>query len=182
MASQFRRSLILSWFAEQAKMNLHVVLADLDCAEHQRDIVAMTDVYARDPMGAGGPLPEGVLAELIPALKRHPTTLIFLAYDGGEAIGIATCFVSFSTFSAKQMINIHDLAVAPERRGAGVGKAILAAVEEEGRRRGFAKLTLEVHERNERAMRAYESFGFRHSGQGTPIGGALFFSKTIAST
>jgi len=70
---------------------IDVVEADLSVTNHQRDVAALTDAYARDPMGNGAPLAPEVLDRLIPALRAHPTTLVFLAYDGAEAVGIATC-------------------------------------------------------------------------------------------
>jgi hypothetical protein len=96
--------------------SLQIVEADLSREAHQCDVVAMIDAYARDPMGNDGPLPEDVYARLVDGLRSHPTTLIYLAYLSGDAVGIATCFVGFSTFYAKPLINIHDLGVvAPFR-------------------------------------------------------------------
>src|SRR5689334_11963100 len=96
---------------------LRIVEADLDRAEHQQAVLELTSAYAADPMGSGEPLPEEVRAALVPGLRDHPTTLIFLAYEGETPIGIATCFRSFSTFYARGVINIHDLAVLREWRG-----------------------------------------------------------------
>lgn len=88
-----------------------IVKADLDRPEHQSAIVALTAAYALDVMGNGGPLPADVLERLVPGLKAHPTTVILLAYVDGAAVGIATCFLGFSTFAARPLVNIHDLAV-----------------------------------------------------------------------
>src|SRR5438093_4884598 len=101
----------------QMKEIAEIVEADLNRAEHQNDVLALTAAYALDPMGNGGPLSTESLERLIPGLKSHPTTLIFLAYVEGKAVGIATCFRGFSTFRARPLIIIHDLAVRPEHRG-----------------------------------------------------------------
>lgn len=154
-------------------------LADLENPDHQRDIVALTEAYACDPMGNGRSLGSEVLAELIPSLRRHPATMVFLAYSGLTAVGIATCLLGFSTFAAKPLINIHDLAVLPAYRGRGIGRSLLAAVERAARERGCVKLTLEVNVNNGRAKRTYEQFGFRHAGADTPAGGQLFFYKPL---
>jgi GNAT superfamily N-acetyltransferase len=156
-----------------------VVEADLDRAEHQRAIVALTNAYAADAMGNGERLPRDVLDRLVPGLRAHPTTLVFLCYLDGEAVGIATCFLGFSTFAARSLINVHDLAVLPTHRGRGVGRALLAAVERAARARGCVKVTLEVLENNHRARRVYEAAGF---GQGTyteGTGGSLFYWKRL---
>ena len=156
-----------------------VVLADLERDDHQHAVRQMTAAYALDAMGNGGPLPEAVLEELIPGLRAHPTTLVFLAFNGGRAVGIATCFLGFSTFAARPLINIHDLAVLPECRGWGIGRQLLAAVEAEGRRRGCVKLTLEVQTSNHRARRVYEAAGFAHATYGEDTGGQLFYAKSL---
>jgi GNAT superfamily N-acetyltransferase len=134
--------------------------ANLSDAAHQRDVLALTAAYARDPMGNGAPLPQETLERLIIGLQSHPTTLIFLAHDRDRSIGIATCFRGFSTFAARPLINIHDLAVLPEYRGRGVGRRLLEAVEQKARELGCCKITLEVLQHNERARRVYAQFGF----------------------
>jgi ribosomal protein S18 acetylase RimI-like enzyme len=68
--------------------------------------------------------------------------------------------VGFSTFAARLLINIHDLAVIPEYRGRGIGRLLLEAVEAKGHELGCCKLTLEVREDNQRAQRLYDKFGF----------------------
>ena len=156
-----------------------VVEADLARPEHQRDVVAMTAAYALDAMGNGGPLPPDVLERLIPGLREHLTTIIFLAYVEGRAVGIATCFLGFSTFTARPLINIHDLAVLAEYRGRGVGRALMGAVERKARERGCSKVTLEVQENNTRARRLYEAAGFAQAVYGETTGGSLFYTKPL---
>lgn len=159
-------------------MGLEIVEADLERPEHQQDVLALTQAYARDPMGNGGPLPPEVAERLIPGLRDHPTTLIFLAYLDGKAAGIATCFRGFSTFYAQPTINLHDVAVLPEHRGAGIGRRLLEAVAARGRALGCCKLTLEVQEHNTRARRLYESFGFRQAVYVESAGGGLYYTRT----
>ncbi len=156
-----------------------IVEANLDDAAHARDVVAMTAAYACDVMGNGAPLAADALERLVPALRAHPATLIFLAYVGDEAVGIATCFLGLSTFSARPLVNVHDLAVVPEHRGRGVGRALLAAVEAGARARGCVKVTLEVGEQNARARQVYEAAGFAQALAGVEAGAALFFAKTL---
>lgn len=158
---------------------LTVTQADLSLPQHQRDILAMTAAYAHDAMGNGGPLPAEVMERLIQGLREHPTTIVFLAHLGEQAVGIATCFVGFSTFAARPLINIHDLAVRAEHRGVGVGRALLQAVEQTARERGCAKLTLEVQENNTRARHIYESAGFAQAVYGDSTGGSLFYAKVL---
>jgi ribosomal protein S18 acetylase RimI-like enzyme len=156
-----------------------IVEADLANPKHQREVLAMTAAYALDPMGNGGPLAGDVVARLIPGLREHPTTLIFLAYVGEQAVGIATCFYGFSTFAARPLINIHDLAVLPGHRGRGIGRALLEAVERKARERGCSKITLEVQENNLTARQIYKAAGFAQGAYGDATGGSLFYWKTL---
>jgi GNAT superfamily N-acetyltransferase len=159
-----------------------VVEADLADPAHQRDVVAMTAAYAEDAMGNGGPLPPDVLERLVPALRAHPTTVVLLAYVDGRAAGIATCFLGFSTFAARPLLNVHDLSVVREHRGRGVGRALLEAAERSARARGCVKLTLEVQDGNARARRVYEAAGFAQAHAGASAGGALFYAKPLRAS
>jgi ribosomal protein S18 acetylase RimI-like enzyme len=156
-----------------------IVEADLADAAHARDVVAMTAAYAEDVMADGRALPAEVLGRLVPALREHPTTVVLLAYVAGRAVGIATCFLGFTTFAARPLLNIHDLAVLPEHRGRGVARALLGEAERAARRRGCVKLTLEVGETNGRARRVYEAAGFAQAHAGQEAGDALFYARRL---
>ena len=137
-----------------------VIEADLNDYHHQTAIVQLINAYARDPMGDGRDLPPAVRDRLIPGLRQHPTALVLLAFDEAIPVGVAVCFVGFSTFAARPLMNIHDLAVISESRGRGIGRLLLEGVEAKGRELGCCKLTLEVRDDNYRAQRLYQRFGF----------------------
>ena len=160
---------------------VEVIEADLERSEHQVAILELLDAYSRDPMGNGSPLPAEVRRELIRGLRDHPTTLVLLAYVDDAPAGLAVCFRGFSTFAARPLINIHDLAVVPEHRGRGVGRMLLDAVADKGRALGCCKLTLEVLEHNDRARRVYDAAGFRQAVYRPEVGGALFMTKPLAT-
>jgi ribosomal protein S18 acetylase RimI-like enzyme len=144
-----------------AEPMIHTRLADLNSAADADAITRVLDSYASDPRGGGSPLPADVKARLIPGLKEHPATRAWLAFDAQEAIGLCVGFIGFSTFAARPLLNIHDLAVVPGRRGSGVGRALLTAAETYAGESGFCKLTLEVQDDNTPARTLYERFGFR---------------------
>lgn len=158
---------------------VEIVEADLDCAAHQQAVVELLDAYAADPMGNGAPLSAEVRRDLIPGLRRHPTTLIFLAWMDRRAVGIAVCFLGFSTFHARSLVNIHDLAVLPDCRGRQIGRRLLEAVADKARQLGCCKLTLEVQENNHRARCVYEAAGFAQAQYHESAGGSLFYSKPL---
>jgi ribosomal protein S18 acetylase RimI-like enzyme len=134
--------------------------ADLADAADAAAVVDLVNAYASDPIGGGEPLPSEVRSRLVPGLRAHPTTLVLLACHGDRPVGIAVCFFGFSTFQARPLLNVHDLAILPEWRGRGVGRALLAAAEERACARGCGKLTLEVQDENARARALYAGFGF----------------------
>ena len=160
-------------------MPIEIVEADLSRTEHQHAVVELVDAYAMDPMGNGGPLSADVRRALIPGLQQHSTTVIFLAYQGDKAIGIAVCFLGFSTFAARPLINVHDLAVLPSHRGQGTCRRLLEEVERKARAMDCCKLTLEVLENNHRARQVYEAAGFAQAVYEEAAGGALFLSKPL---
>jgi GNAT superfamily N-acetyltransferase len=160
-------------------LKIEIVEADLNRPEHQHAVLELTDAYARDPMGNGKPLSADVRRALIPGLRQHPTTVILLAYRRSNAIGIANCFIGFSTFAARPLINISDLAVLPDHREQGIGRLLLEAVERKAREIGCCKLTIEVQENNHRARHVYEAIGFSQAVYVEAAGGALFLSKPL---
>ena len=100
---------------------------------------------------------------LIPALIAHPSKLIFLAFQDEEAVGLALCFIGFSSFQARPLVNIHDLAVLPSHRGQGIGHRLIDAVAVRGREMGCCKMTLEVRPDNEPGLALYKKARFNRS-------------------
>ena len=162
-----------------ASSPIRIIEADLSLPAHQEAVLAMVDAYSGDAMGDGKPLDPDVRAQLIPGLRKHPTTLIFLAFDGDQPIGAAVCFIGFSTFVAKPLINIHDFVVLPTSRGKGIGRQLLEAVETKAKQLGCCKLTLEVMDKNHQAVRMYLAAGFVRYALQEEAGAAIFMSKPL---
>ena len=157
---------------------LTLTLADYRSQRDAADVVALLDAYARDPMGGGAPLSDAVKARLPGDLAANPQAFSVLARLDGAAVGLANCFLGYSTFAAAPLVNIHDLAVLPGHRGAGIGKALLAAVEAEALKRGACKITLEVLSGNPaRNLYAREGYGDYQLDPAT--GHALFWQKRL---
>ena len=144
-------------------MSVHVREADFDDERDASGFIAVLDSYASSAVGGGQALSRDVRDRVVPMLRAHPTSLVLLALVDDERVGIAVCFFGLSTFRARPLLNIHDLAVLPEYQGKGVGPALLEAVEERARREGCCKLTLEVLDDNTRARAVYRRFGFEDS-------------------
>lgn len=108
-------------------MQIEVVKADFGNDVHRLGIVEVLDSYASDPVGGGQPLTADVRTRLVPLLRDHPSTLVLLALAEARVVGIAVCFLNLSTFRARPVLHVGDLAVLRELRGKGVGRALLAS-------------------------------------------------------
>ncbi|WP_084637516.1 GNAT family N-acetyltransferase [Paludibacterium yongneupense] len=139
-----------------------LVVRELDLSDpaEQRLLVELTDLYARDAMGAGRGLEQEVKLKLGAAVARHPTTFAYVAEEDGIPLGHALCFLGFSSFYAQTTVNIHDLSVVAGARGKGIGHLLLQAVESAARKHDCAKLLLEVRDDNAIARHLYSSAGF----------------------
>jgi GNAT superfamily N-acetyltransferase len=156
-----------------------VLEADLSRRDHQEATLNLLNAYAMDPMGDGRPLSETARCNLIPGLRQHPTTLVFLAYRAAEPAGLAICFRGFSTFAARPLVNISDYYVVPFHRGTGIGRRLLEAIEECARSLGCCRLTLEVQEHNHHAQHVYVAAGFSRAVHVPAAGGTLYLSKPL---
>jgi ribosomal protein S18 acetylase RimI-like enzyme len=134
--------------------------ANLNEPHDARAVIEVLDSYASDPRGGSQPLAADVRQRLIAMLRQH-SALVLLAFDSDVAVGLAIGLWGMSSFRARALLNIHDLAVIPGHRGKGVGRALLAAAEARARDRDCCKLTLEVQDDNAPARLLYERFGFR---------------------
>jgi GNAT superfamily N-acetyltransferase len=143
------------------------------------DLVALLDEYARDPMGGGAPLSAAARERIVPGLAATAGAFSLIARLEGEAAGLANCFTAYSTFAGAPLVNIHDIAVAPDHRGRGIGRALVTAVEAEARARGACKVTLEVLSGNQRAKALYVALGYGDYQLDPEAGHALFWQKKL---
>lgn len=164
---------------EHSAPHLTVEAADYSDPLHAADVVLLTDAYARDPMGGGKPLPRDVCDRLVAGLAATPGAFSLIARVDGRPAGIANCMTGFSTFAARPLVNVHDVGVLPEYRGRGVGRALLAAIEEEAEQRGACKVTLEVLEGNRPAKQLYADLGYANYALDEATGTAQFWEKKL---
>ncbi|MDX1706472.1 GNAT family N-acetyltransferase [Pseudidiomarina sp.] len=158
---------------------LEITLADYHNPRHRQAVVAMLDDYSRDPMGGGTALPEATRQNLVDEMAKREHVFSLLAFVDDEAVGLANCVEGFSTFAAKPVMNIHDIAVTKAFRGQGIAKRLLEEVATLAQFRGCCKLTLEVLQGNEPAKIAYEKFGFAPYQLDEAMGKAEFWQKSL---
>jgi ribosomal protein S18 acetylase RimI-like enzyme len=160
-------------------MNIEIIKADYVNKKHAKEIAALMNSYATDPMGGGKPLPEEVKNNLAQELSKLPYAFSVISYVDNVAAGLVTCFELFSTFSCKPLINIHDVIVLKEYRGNGLSHKMLRKVEEIAISKGCCKLTLEVLEGNKVAQSSYKKQGFSGYELAPKMGKALFWQKIL---
>jgi len=158
---------------------LTVSLADYADPQDGADLLALLDAYARDPMGGGEALSDHVRANLLADLAANPRAFSLIARLDEAPVGLANCFVGYSTFAAAPLVNIHDMAVMPGHRGHGIGRALMQAVEAEALKRGACKITLEVLSGNAAARHLYAQCGYGDYQLDPAAGSALFWQKRL---
>lgn len=88
----------------------------------------------------------------------NPRTLYLAAEYEGQVVG--ECGVHFACGEGE----ITNVAVLPQFRACGIGKALLAELLRQGEALGIREFTLEVRAGNTPAIGLYEQFGFRTEG------------------
>jgi len=154
-------------------------IADLTKTAHTSALVELLNCYALDPMGGGEALSDFTKENLAKEIQKRSDTTVILAFDGDKPAGLINCIEGFSTFSAKPLLNIHDVYVATEYRGKGVAIMLLQEAETLAKTTGCCKITLEVLEGNKPAQSAYLKQGFDGYELDPIMGRAMFWQKKL---
>jgi GNAT superfamily N-acetyltransferase len=96
---------------------------------------------------------------------ERPAAEALIAERGGEAVGYALFFPTFSSFLASEGIWLEDLFVRLPHRGVGVGRALLSAVASRVRERGGERLEWAALDWNEPALGFYRRLGASTMGE-----------------
>jgi GNAT superfamily N-acetyltransferase len=91
----------------------------------------------------------------------HPAAYALIAEDdgSGETVGYALWFPRFSTWTGTRGMHLEDLYVRPRARGAGHGRALLAALAALCERSGYERVEWWVLAWNEPTIEFYKSLG-----------------------
>ena len=90
---------------------------------------------------------------------RRPYFETIICRKGGQPVGFALYFFTYSTFLAKPSLYLEDLFVVPEERGNGAGKALLKALARIAVRRGCGRMEWAVLDWNRPAIGFYRRLG-----------------------
>jgi len=89
------------------------------------------------------------------------TRTSLIARIGGNPVGFAIWFSTYSTFLSKPGIYLEDLFVRPDWRGKGIGRALLRQLARIAVERGYGRIEWSVLDWNETAIRFYRSISAR---------------------
>jgi ribosomal protein S18 acetylase RimI-like enzyme len=141
-------------------MELSILQVDLQNPLHCDQVIKLLNDYMNDPMGNNRPMEKELAPKIITGLKLHSGFLGFFVLAGDQFAGLANCNVTFSTFQAKPLINIHDFIIAPEFRKVGAGGFLIQGILDYAVGNGFCRVNLEVREDNYPAKSLYKKMDF----------------------
>lgn len=87
----------------------------------------------------------------------------YVAVAGEHIVGWCDVFAHWAY--ALKHVGTLGMGIQAEFRGQGIGRALLVRTLEHALKNGIYRVTLEAREDNHRAIRLYESVGFRHEGR-----------------
>ena len=129
------------------------------------------------------------LAKLHQRSLAERERVVLVAERDGEVVGMAH-IVPSGAANATHRAEVQRVAVAAAARGAGVGRQLMRAVEEEARRRELTLLWLTTHDGSD-ATAFYESVGYTKLGvmpgysrrpDGTLSPGAFYYRELPETT
>ncbi len=115
---------------------------------------------------------EEALAERMAELMAAGDTSVLLTEPGHD--GIAVLRFRPAIWSSGLECYLAELYVVPERRGQGLGRALMEVSIDHARSRGADYMDLGTSEDDVAARRLYESLGFTNT-EGTPSGPVMLF-------
>ena len=113
----------------------------------------------------GYPVPAARVARRIERLRASEADKLLVAEVGDAVIGLVLVHVSLGVEDDRPAAKLGALVVDEAHRRRGIGEALVAAAEDEARRRGCRLLFLTSAERRRDAHAFYLRLGFRETGR-----------------
>ena len=93
-------------------------------------------------------------------LERPELGFVWVAYDENGVAGISVVCYAISTSLGTLVAKLDDVSVKADRRGHGVGSAMIEQLKIEVRKQSVMRIDVAVHRDNPEAKRFYEKLGF----------------------
>ena len=101
-----------------------------------------------------------LLHDALTGVLLHSAILVAELSPGGERAGYVFATTRHDYFTRAAHAHVEIIAVEPAAEGRGVARALMDAIEQWARRRGYRLATLNVFDRNARARALYDSLGY----------------------
>ena len=93
-------------------------------------------------------------------LEQPELGFVWIAYDHDEVAGICVVCYAISTSMGAVVAKLDDVSVKRDRRGQGIGTALLEQLKDQLRKESVTRIDVAVHVDNPEARRFYEALGF----------------------
>jgi ribosomal protein S18 acetylase RimI-like enzyme len=93
-------------------------------------------------------------------LERPELGFVWMAHDDNRAAAVCVICYAISTSMGSVVAKLDDVSVKPDRRGKGIGTALLEQLKEQLRKESVTRIDVAVHVDNPEARRFYENLGF----------------------
>ena len=101
-----------------------------------------------------------ILLDAIHGRTEHAAILVAELSPGGERAGYVFATTKHDYFTRAAHAHVEIIAVTPEAERRGVARALMDAIEQWAKRRGYRHVTLNVFDQNARAKALYDSLGY----------------------
>jgi len=137
------------------------------------DVPAILELLDNDEISRSRVVPEATDADFwkaFEAIDADPRNELIVADDGGEIVG--TCQLTFTpslSRRATERMTIEAVRVRADRRGAGLGRAMMLWALDVARERGCGLVQLTTDKRRTDAQRFYAGLGFTATHEGMKL-------------
>jgi GNAT superfamily N-acetyltransferase len=132
------------------------------------DVAAIAAMFAQDPLGGHGdsadPADLPLYLAAFDRIAASPNDTLYVAVLEGEVVGtFQTTLITSLTGKGASNLTVEAVHTRADRRGAGIGEAMLRHAIEEGRTRGVRLVQLMSNASRKDAHRFYQRLGFSQS-------------------
>ena len=93
-------------------------------------------------------------------LERPELGFVWLVFDEQGVAGSCVVCYAISTSMGAVVAKLDDVSVKPDRRGKGMGTALIECLKDQLRKESVTRIDVAVHMDNPEARRFYEKLGF----------------------
>ena len=93
-------------------------------------------------------------------LEQPELGFVWLAYDEGAVGGVCVVCYAISTYMGAVVAKLDDVSVKADRRGRGIGTALLEQLKDQLRKESVTRIDVGVHLENPEVRKFYERLGF----------------------